>query len=126
MSEDKKVHEPEIVGRGTSDSPDASDNVVSGGQGGQGGQREQANPFAAMQGMDPMKAMRGIGRAKSKMLKFGVVFLAVAAFSGYVGGTTEGTFLRVISIIGCGITGMLGMFMLLVYWRLRKFNFPGM
>lgn len=118
MSEDKqekKVFEAEIVGR-----PSSSDSLDVNGT-------AQGSPFNfGASGVDPMKALSGIGKAKSKLLKFGIVFLAVALFSGYVGATAESTFTKVISIIGSGITGMLGMFMILVFWRLRKFKLPGM
>ncbi|MHC4841712.1 MAG: hypothetical protein ACYTDT_12310 [Planctomycetota bacterium] len=107
MSDEKKVHEAEIVGHGEVDAG-------------------QGDPMGAMRGMDPVAAIKGISRAKSKMLKFGVVFMAVAVFAGYVGATADGMFFRIVSIIGSGITGLLGMFMLLVYWRLRKFKIPGM
>ncbi|MEE9311266.1 MAG: hypothetical protein V3V10_02520 [Planctomycetota bacterium] len=116
MSEGKKVFEAEIVGRGASKT--AEDQAVAG----------AGSPFGAVAGMgaNPMKAFEGLGKAKSKLLKFSIVFLAVAVFAGYVGATADSTFIRVVSIIGSGITGLLGMFMGMVYLKLRKFKLPGM
>lgn len=115
MSEDKKVFEAEIVGRGSNSS--AADQSVS----------DPNSPFGfSSHGANPMKALQGLTRAKSKLLKLSIVFLAMAVFAGYVGATADSMFLRVVSIIGSGITGLLGMFMSMVYLKLRKFKLPGM